>query len=114
MAALTPAVTLYATPFCPGCFRARVLLQRLELPYCERDVTADADAYDDLLRLTQGRPHVPTLLLPAGELLIDPAPLALLQRLVALTGGESDKDLRQSTARAIVPQPHMNAREERT
>lgn len=89
-------------------------MQRLELPYHERDVTADADAYDDLLRLTQGQPHVPTLLLPAGELLIDPAPLALLQRLVALADGEPDEDQSQSVVRAIVPQPHINAREEHT
>jgi mycoredoxin len=84
MAALAPVVTLYTTPFCPGCFHAKVILQRFAIPYTECDVTADPDAYDDLLRLTQGRPHVPTLLMPGGEMLIEPAPLALLQRLVAM------------------------------
>ena len=91
MAALAPDVTLYTTPFCPGCFRARVVLQRFGIPYAERDVTADLDAYDDLLRLTQGRPHVPTLLMSSGELLIEPAPLALLNRLVDFTAAEPDQ-----------------------
>jgi glutaredoxin len=75
---------LYTTPFCPGCFRAKAVLQRFAIPYTERDVTVDLDAYDDLLRLTQGRPHVPTLQMPSGELLIEPAPLALLGSLVDL------------------------------
>ena len=87
MAALAPGVTLYTTPFCPGCFRAKVILQRFGIPYVERDVTADLDAYDDLLRLTRGQPHVPTLQMPSGELLVEPAPLALLVRLVDLTEG---------------------------
>ena len=87
MAALAPGVTLYTTPFCPGCFRAKVILQRFGTPYVERDVTVDPDAYDDLLRLTRGRPHVPTLQMPSGELLVEPAPLALLGRLVDLTEG---------------------------
>ena len=87
MAALAPGVTLYTTPFCPGCFRAKVILQRFGIPYVERDVTADLDAYDDLLRLTRGQPHVPTLQMPSGELLVEPAPLALLGRLVDLTEG---------------------------
>ena len=91
MAALAPDVTLYTTPFCPGCFRAKVVLQRFGIPYAERDVTADLDAYDDLLRLTQGRPHVPTLLMSSGELLIEPAPLALLSRLVDFTAVEPDQ-----------------------
>ena len=91
MAALAPGVTLYTTPFCPGCFRAKVVLQRFGIPYAERDITADLDAYDDLLRLTQGRPHVPTLLMPSGELLIEPAPLALLNRLVDFTAAEPDQ-----------------------
>ena len=87
MAALAPSVTLYTTPFCPGCFRAKVILQRFGIPYVERDVTVDLDAYDDLLRLTRGQPHVPTLQMPSGELLVEPAPLALLGRLVDLTEG---------------------------
>ena len=87
MAALAPGVTLYTTPFCPGCFRAKVILQRFGIPYVERDVTVDLDAYDDLLRLTRGQPHVPTLQMPSGELLVEPAPLALLVRLVDLTEG---------------------------
>ena len=91
MAALAPDVTLYTTPFCPGCFRAKVVLQRFGIPYAERDITADLDAYDDLLRLTQGRPHVPTLLMSSGELLIEPAPLALLNRLVDFTAAEPDQ-----------------------
>jgi mycoredoxin len=87
MAALAPGVTLYTTPFCPGCFRAKLVLRRFSIPYTERDVTVDLDAYDDLLRLTQGRPHVPTLQMPSGELLVEPAPLTLLGRLVDLAEG---------------------------
>ena len=87
MAALAPGFILYTTPFCPGCFRAKVILQRFGIPYVERDVTVDLDAYDDLLRLTRGQPHVPTLQMPSGELLVEPAPLALLGRLVDLAEG---------------------------
>ena len=64
-----------------------MILQRFGIPYVERDVTADLDAYNDLLRLTRGQPHVPTLQMPSGELLVEPAPLALLGRLVDLTEG---------------------------
>ena len=87
MAALAPGFIIYTTPFCPGCFRAKVILQRFGIPYVERDVTVDLDAYDDLLRLTRGQPHVPTLQMPSGELLVEPAPLALLGRLVDLAEG---------------------------
>ena len=84
MASVAPVLTLYTTPFCPGCFRAKVMLQRFSVPYIERDVTADLDAYDDLLRLTRGQPHVPAIHFPSGELLIDPPPLTLLSRVVEL------------------------------
>ncbi len=90
MAALSRAVTLYTTPFCPGCLRAKLALQRFAVPYTERDVTADWDAYADLLHLTHGQPHVPTLRMPSGELLIDPAPLVLLGKLTALSDPAHD------------------------
>ena len=84
MAPVASAVMLFTTPFCPGCFRAKMVLQRFQVPYIERDVTADLDAYDDLLRLTQRRPHVPTLQFPSGEVLIEPAPLTLLGKVTTI------------------------------
>lgn len=91
MATITQAVTLYTTPFCPGCFRAKLMLRRLNIPFAERDVTADLDAYADLLRVTRGQPHVPTVLMPSGELMVEPEPLLLLGKLVELVDATTEQ-----------------------
>ena len=54
-----PKVTLYTTPVCPYCFRAKALLQQKGVPFDEIDVFMNPAARDEMERKAHGRRTVP-------------------------------------------------------
>lgn len=53
------SLRLYVKPWCPWCLMARSWLKQRGHPFTELDVTADAEAYRDMLRLS-GQSRAPT------------------------------------------------------
>ena len=53
-------ITIYTTPYCPFCVRAKRLLAQKKLPYQEIDVSTDDEARDKLAERT-GQQTVPQI-----------------------------------------------------
>jgi glutaredoxin 3 len=53
-------VTIYTTPYCPFCVRAKKLLTQKNVAYEEIDVSTDDDARDKLMQRT-GQQTVPQI-----------------------------------------------------
>lgn len=58
-------VVVYTKPDCQPCRLTKRHLDRLDIPYETRDVTADPDAYQAVVDL--GYQGVPVVVTPAGE-----------------------------------------------
>jgi glutaredoxin len=63
-------VTLYCTPWCPGCFRARDFLKKRGIPYVEIDITKDRDAAQRVRAWAGGNETTPTFEID-GQVIID-------------------------------------------
>jgi mycoredoxin len=74
-------VLIYSTTFCADCWRIKKVLEALKVPYREIDINLDEEGYDDLVRLSQGKLRVPTVILPDGTVLVEPAVAAVAERL---------------------------------
>ena len=56
-----PKITIYTTPFCPYCYRAKRLLEGKGAAFDEIDVSMDADARKTMLARAGGRTSVPQI-----------------------------------------------------
>lgn len=56
-----PKVTIYTTPICPYCVRAKALLRRKGVAYEEVDVFMDANAREEMEAKANGRRTVPQI-----------------------------------------------------
>ncbi|HLE02128.1 MAG TPA: glutaredoxin domain-containing protein [Dehalococcoidia bacterium] len=50
---MAPKVTVYSTPTCPWCHRAKKFLQENQVAYEEKDVASDHDARHEMIRISQ-------------------------------------------------------------
>jgi glutaredoxin 3 len=57
----TPKITIYITPFCPYCIRAKRLLTQKGAAFEEIDVSRDWAARDALMEKAGGRTTVPQI-----------------------------------------------------
>lgn len=55
-------VTVYSTPTCPWCSRAKQYLKQLGVPYEDKDVSVDIGAAREMVRLS-GQMGVPVLVI---------------------------------------------------
>ena len=74
-------VLIYSTSFCADCWRVKKALETLQVSYREVDINRDEDGYDDLVRLSPGRPRVPTVVLLDGTVLVEPDVVTIAERL---------------------------------
>lgn len=56
-----PDVTIYTTPFCSYCYRAKKLLERKGIAYNEIDVSGSAELRSDMTKRAHGRYTVPQI-----------------------------------------------------
>jgi glutaredoxin 3 len=56
-----PKVTIYTTPICPYCVRAKALLRKKGASFDEIDVFMDSDARDEMEMKANGRRTVPQI-----------------------------------------------------
>mgnify|MGYP001356724903 CR=1 FL=1 len=56
-----PEVTIYTTPFCPYCHRAKRLLEKKGIRYTEIDVSGSAELRGLMMQRANGRYTVPQI-----------------------------------------------------
>ena len=78
-----PAITMYATSWCPYCRRASRLLDEVGIAYTWVDIDRDKRAADMVMKINGGDRTVPTILLPGGATLVAPDRRALVDALRA-------------------------------
>ena len=79
-------ITMLGTTWCGDCVRSRAYLDARSVHYAFIDVDLDADALARCQALNSGIRRVPTILLPSGEVLVEPSDAdlgAAIDRLVS-------------------------------
>ena len=65
-------ITVYATRWCGDCMLAKHVLKQMDIPYRLVDIDETPGAAAEVERLNGGMKSVPTILLPGGEVLVEP------------------------------------------
>ena len=77
-------LTLYGRPGCPMVPPVRALLDEAGVEYTYLDIRKDSDAAVRLRQLTGGFDSVPTVVLPGGQVLVEPGVVALRRALAEM------------------------------
>jgi mycoredoxin len=80
----TSNITMYGTPWCGDCRRARRVLDQHKVAYQYIDIEQDEAARSYVVQVNQGNQSVPTILFPDGSVLVEPSSAVLTQKLEAL------------------------------
>lgn len=78
----TDIIQVYATDWCWDCRRARKFFDRHEIPYQWINIDHDSEGERFVLTTNNGNRSVPTILLPNGEILVEPSNHELLETFV--------------------------------
>lgn len=65
-------IVLYCTRWCPGCWRAKKVLESMQIAYREIDISQDEAAAARVMELNRGFRSVPTIVFPDGSTLTEP------------------------------------------
>lgn len=76
-----PRLTVYGTGWCPDVRRSRAVLDQARVPYDFVDLDHDIAATRLVRRLQNGKRHIPTLVWPDGQHLVEPTDDELLAQL---------------------------------
>ena len=77
------AILMYTTSWCPACWRAKQVLNSMNVAYREIDIGEDEAAAAQVIRINNGYRSVPTLIFPDGSVLTEPRTTELVQKLQA-------------------------------
>lgn len=66
-------VTVYGADWCPDVRRSRALLDDAGVPHAYVDVEADPAAETLVRRVQDGARRIPTIVLPGGDVLVEPS-----------------------------------------
>ncbi len=80
----TDNIVMYTTNWCPDCWRAKQVMQSMNVSYQEININEDEDAVDTVIQLNNGNRSVPTIVFPDGSVLTEPSASALAQKLQTL------------------------------
>lgn len=78
---MSQAITMYTTDWCPDCWRAKKVMDSLQVDYTEVNISNDEEAIETVIRLNNGYRSVPTLVFPDGSVLTEPSTSALVAKL---------------------------------
>jgi mycoredoxin len=70
---MTPALTMYSTPWCGYCVRLKKQLERAGVPFEEVDIDRDAEAAAYVESVNGGNQTVPTVVFPDGTAMTNPS-----------------------------------------
>ena len=54
-------IELYSGPFCPYCIRAKMLLQKRDLPFAEYDIHEEPEKREEMLARANGARTIPQI-----------------------------------------------------
>lgn len=77
-------IRFYGNKWCPDCRRARILLEKFEVPFHFTDVDSDPEAKKIVMETNHGFCSVPTIFFPDGSSLTEPSNLMLEQKILQL------------------------------
>jgi mycoredoxin len=78
---VTGRLKIYTTTSCGDCRMAKAVLDSAGIAYEEIDIDRDPDAVATVLAINGGYSSVPTILLPGGQVLVEPSRQELLEAL---------------------------------
>jgi len=78
-------IKVYGTSWCPDCFRAKQVFDRLKIPYTWINIETDSQALDFVRKVNKGMQSVPTIVFPDGSILVEPANKELEKKLAELS-----------------------------
>lgn len=85
MSEVGQSIRMYTTNWCPDCFRAKKVMQSMQVQFDEIDITHDEEAIELVIRLNNGHRSVPTIVFPDGSVLTEPSAIILMQKLQSLS-----------------------------
>lgn len=74
-------IVIYTTRWCGDCHRAKQVMQLMQVPYVEVDISHDLDAAELVIQLNRGYRSVPTIVFPDGSVLTEPKTATLVEKL---------------------------------
>jgi mycoredoxin len=77
-------ILMYTTAWCVACWRAKQVMDAMQVEYTEIDINEDEEAAEEVERLNRGYRSVPTLIFPDGSVMTEPRTNALVEKLQAL------------------------------
>ena len=77
-------IILYGTAWCGDCKLARLVLDKLGVPYTDIDIDENPEMRQAMMELNGGLGNVPTIVFPDGSLLIEPSRDVLQNKLKEL------------------------------
>lgn len=80
---MSPAFTLYSTPWCGYCHRLKGQLQRAGIDFDEVDIEQTPDAADIVAAVNDGNHTVPTLIFADGSALTNPSVAEVREKLAS-------------------------------
>jgi mycoredoxin len=80
---MTPAVTMYSTPWCGYCHRLAGQLDREGIPFTVIDIEQQPDAAAYVREVNNGYETVPTVVFPDGTALTNPSVAQVRDRIAA-------------------------------
>jgi len=80
---MSQSITMYTTDWCPDCWRAKKVMDSLQVAYTEINISNDEEAIEMVIRLNNGNRSVPTIVFPDGSVMTEPTTTALVQKLQA-------------------------------
>ena len=78
-------IKMYGTTWCPDCFRAKQVFERLKVPYTWINIETDAIALEYVRKVNKGCQSVPTIVFPDGSILVEPGNKELEKKLAGLS-----------------------------
>jgi mycoredoxin len=77
-------IVMYTSAWCVDCWRAKQVMDSMQVEYTEIDIAEDPDAIELVMRLNRGHRSVPTLIFPDGTVMTEPRTTVLVQKLASL------------------------------
>ena len=78
------AIIVYGTSWCGDCYRVRSYLNRNGIDYQWVNIDHDNEGETLVLHLNRGMRSVPTIILPDGDVLVEPSTTELRRKLSSL------------------------------
>ncbi|MCC6453660.1 MAG: glutaredoxin family protein [Caldilineaceae bacterium] len=77
-------IVMYTTAWCVDCWRAKQVMDSMQVEYTEIDIAEDPDAVELVMQLNRGNRSVPTIIFPDGTVMTEPRTTALVEKLASL------------------------------